>query len=405
MHGDANNRITPLAPYTREAAILTVLRVYQVVARLPSFEMSRQSLKMTVGETRQINAALLAYSDSTWDRTVTWQSSNTSVAEVSGSGRVTAKGVGTAIITAKTNRFSLDCTVTVVDDNGVSFTVSVDKIEFWSADTETMFGASKNVCCDEQFSEYGGVENIYNLINFEKHIYLTSGKVREWFGTAVSTSIPTWLNVDTDNPYTIEVVGPQDVVSVDEDGTVECIAFLKPDDEPKTTGIVITSPWDGTRITIPVTVHYLPVYDINSAEYREAYGRALLQLCNEARAEIGVAPMTYAGEVQDVADLRSTETLVKFSHTRPNGEKVYTAFTELGYSEYTIYMIGENIVETCGIIDMSPERCAKECFDIWMSSPGHKANILTPRYTQMAASVASDDGGFDITSAQLFIIK
>lgn len=405
MLGDANNRITPRAPYTREAAILTVLRVYKVVACLPSFEMSRHSVQMTAGETRQINAVLLAESDSTWDRNVTWQSSNTSVAEVSGSGLVTANGVGTAIITAKTNRFSSNCTVTVVDNDGVSFSVSIDKIEFWSADIETMFGASRNVCCDEQFFEYGGAENTDNVLNSVKYIHLTSGKVREWFGTSVSTSVPTWLDLDADNPYTVEVVGPQDVVSVDEDGTVECTAFLKPGDEPRTTSIVVTSPWDGTSITIPVTVHYLPVYDVNGAEYRDEFGRELLKLCNEARKELGIPAMTYDSNIQDVADLRAEEMSERFGHTRPNGERYLTAFTDCGHGEYLSKTSGENAARS-GFADCcvySPAAVAKDAFDLWMSSTGHKANILGPRYQKMCASIYFDwSGGTGYTMAQVF---
>ncbi len=403
MLGDANNRITPRAPYTREAAILTILRVYQFAACLPRFEMGQHSIKITVGETRQINVAFIA--DSASDKTVTWQSNNTSVAEVSDSGLVTANGVGTAIITAKTNRSSLNCTVTVVDDDGVSFSVSIDKIEFWSADIETMFGASQNVCCDEQFFKYGGAENTDNVLNSVKYIHLTSGKVREWFGTSVSTSVPTWLNLDSDNPYTVEVVGPQDVVSVDEDGTVECIAFLKPGDEPRTTSIVVTSPWDGSSITIPVTVHYFPVYDVNGAEYRDAFGRELLKLCNEARKEIGVSEMIYDSNIQDVADLRAEEMAERFGHIRPNGEGYSTAFTECGHSEYLSKISGENAARSgfANYYVYSPAAVAKDAFDLWMSSTGHKANILRPSFQKMCASIYVDwVGGTGYTMAQVF---
>ncbi len=73
------------------------------------------SLSMAVGDT-QIIYANITPSDAT-DNTVAWSSSNTAIATVSSSGIVTAKAIGTATITARTNDGGLtaSCNVSVID--------------------------------------------------------------------------------------------------------------------------------------------------------------------------------------------------------------------------------------------------------------------------------------------------
>ncbi|MBR3372628.1 MAG: Ig-like domain-containing protein [Bacteroidaceae bacterium] len=73
---------------------------------------------------RTLTATVLP--DNTANKTVTWESSNTAVAEVSGSGVVTPKGYGTAVITATTtdgSNMSAICDVTVK----VATSISLDK--------------------------------------------------------------------------------------------------------------------------------------------------------------------------------------------------------------------------------------------------------------------------------------
>lgn len=73
------------------------------------------SLSMAVGDTQTIFAKITP-SDAT-DNTVSWSSSNPSIATVSSSGIVTAKSVGTATVTARTNDGGLtaSCNVSVID--------------------------------------------------------------------------------------------------------------------------------------------------------------------------------------------------------------------------------------------------------------------------------------------------
>jgi uncharacterized protein YjdB len=79
-----------------------------------SVSLSPEELTLAKGDSRLLDAIVLPSTAS--DKSVTWSSSNTSVATVSSSGAVTAKAVGRATITATTNdgEKKASCSVTVI---------------------------------------------------------------------------------------------------------------------------------------------------------------------------------------------------------------------------------------------------------------------------------------------------
>jgi len=95
----------------------------QVDVPVTSVTMSPTSLNLKVGETGSLTATVAPSNAS--DKTLTWKSSDTSVATVS-NGTVTAKAVGTATITATSNNGkSATATVTVSKDDVAVTSVSV----------------------------------------------------------------------------------------------------------------------------------------------------------------------------------------------------------------------------------------------------------------------------------------
>lgn len=96
--------------------------------------------KINAGETTKVEASV--YPSNAEDKTISWESSDTSVLTVSDTGSLTAVGVGTATITAKTSRgTSKKFTITVNE-------VMAESISLANNDTDVLLGDSKNLKCE-----------------------------------------------------------------------------------------------------------------------------------------------------------------------------------------------------------------------------------------------------------------
>ena len=102
--------------------------------------------------------------------------------------------------------------------------------------------------------------------------------------------------------------------------------------------------------------------DVSGTE-RYDYAFQVLEIVNKERAGVGASPLTMDKDLLSAAMLRTAETVVSFSHTRPNGEMCYTASSK---------MSGENIAMGSGGASGTPAQVMNQ----WMNSPGHKSNIL-----------------------------
>ena len=97
----------------------------EIGIRVTSIVLNQTSLKLQIGQGETLKATIMPTNAT--NKSVTWSSSNTSVATVSSTGLVTAKAAGTATITCKANDGngkSATCTVTVtapVEDPSISF--------------------------------------------------------------------------------------------------------------------------------------------------------------------------------------------------------------------------------------------------------------------------------------------
>lgn len=98
----------------------------------------------------------------------------------------------------------------------------------------------------------------------------------------------------------------------------------------------------------------------------------ILRLVNQERAKAGLAPVTLDKNMGAAALVRAKEIVSNFSHTRPNGTGFATALKEQGVSYRGA---GENIAWG--------QRTAEAVMEAWMSSPGHRANILDAKYTKL----------------------
>lgn len=95
------------------------------------------------------------------------------------------------------------------------------------------------------------------------------------------------------------------------------------------------------------------------------YASQVITLLNEQRVNNGLSPLTADSTLTAAAMQRAAETVIYFSHTRPDGSRCFTAF-DGGWR-------GENIA--AGQAD--PD----EVITGWMNSTGHRENILKANYT------------------------
>jgi uncharacterized protein YjdB len=116
---DDSGNVTGISPGTAtitafvgDGSISASCQVTTVVS-ISNLYLSDTELCLKKGEEYTLTAQVLP-EDTTEDRTVTWSSSDDSVATVDSTGKITAIGGGTAIITAQTGTHSAQCIVTVV---------------------------------------------------------------------------------------------------------------------------------------------------------------------------------------------------------------------------------------------------------------------------------------------------
>lgn len=116
----------------------------------------------------------------------------------------------------------------------------------------------------------------------------------------------------------------------------------------------------------------------------KSFETEVIRLVNVQRANRGLQTLTQNWELSRVARYKSQDMLNKnyFSHTSPTYGSPFTMMENFG-----IYFssAGENIA--------MGQRTPAEVMNAWMNSPGHRANILSPTYTQIGVGLAKNQNG------------
>ncbi len=99
------------------------------------------------------------------------------------------------------------------------------------------------------------------------------------------------------------------------------------------------------------------------AEYNYDMAYQVLEQVNQRREENGLGTLKMDEELLDAAMLRAAEISIYFSHDRPSGQSCFTVNSKV---------MAENIA--------AGNNSAVSVMDSWMSSSGHKANILGEDY-------------------------
>ena len=100
----------------------------------------------------------------------------------------------------------------------------------------------------------------------------------------------------------------------------------------------------------------------------------VLKLTNNERAEAGLEPLKLNNKLASAADEHSNSMAEDdfFSHTGIDGLNIGDRVKNKGYQYQTV---GEN--------SAAGYSTASEVVKAWMNSPGHRANILNPNYTEI----------------------
>ncbi|MCX7593286.1 MAG: CAP domain-containing protein [Fischerella sp.] len=104
------------------------------------------------------------------------------------------------------------------------------------------------------------------------------------------------------------------------------------------------------------------------------FEKQVLELTNQERAKAGLQPLKGNAELDYAADKYAEEMSERgiLSHTGPDGSLPWDRAKAVGYEAQTM---GENIA--------AGQETPEQVVQAWMNSPGHRANILNPDFTEL----------------------
>lgn len=131
-------------------------------------------------------------------------------------------------------------------------------------------------------------------------------------------------------------------------------------------------------------------FSANNSQVDDQFIRnEVFNLTNELRQNQGLNSLTYNADLELAGDIRAEETIISFSHTRPNGSDPFTVLTDdQNPPNYQYSYIGENL--GMATYHSTDEYMAQLIFDGWMNSEGHYENMVKAEYTEMGVGVAYD---------------
>ncbi len=120
------------------------------------------------------------------------------------------------------------------------------------------------------------------------------------------------------------------------------------------------------------------------------YKAEVLRLVNIEREKIGASALKSLDTLIPMADVRAKESAASFSHTRPNGTRCFTIFSE---NSMKYIAAGENLAYGFN--------APASVVAAWMKSEGHKRNILDPDFKYIGIGYYANENG-KIYCSQLF---
>lgn len=127
----------------------------------------------------------------------------------------------------------------------------------------------------------------------------------------------------------------------------------------------------------------------------EEVEKRVIELSNEARKQQGLAPLSPSVTLHSAATHHS-EDMQKFkffAHTNPQ-DPTNTLSRRLKVAGSTSLASAENIFQCEGY---KPEELAKMAVQSWLTSPGHRRNLLDPSYNRIGVGIVGGKDGYYFT--------
>lgn len=109
------------------------------------------------------------------------------------------------------------------------------------------------------------------------------------------------------------------------------------------------------------------------------FAQEVVALVNMERRSEGLPPLTEISALDNFAQTRSLEIVSRFEHVRPDGSNPLDDMMSAGY-----HSAGENIA--------AGQPTPESVMDGWMSSPTHRANILSPDFSYIGVGYCESGG-------------
>lgn len=138
------------------------------------------------------------------------------------------------------------------------------------------------------------------------------------------------------------------------------------------------------QISNPSMIYVGQKINIPEASPLQSLENEVARLVNVERANRGLQTLTINWQLSRVARYKSQDMINKnyFSHTSPTYGSPFQMMEDFGLH---FSAAGENIAYG--------QRTAQEVMNAWMNSPGHRANILSPSYTEIGVGAAKKADG------------
>ena len=180
--------------------------------------------------------------------------------------------------------------------------------------------------------------------------------------TTKKTTSSTTVKETTEKPTTTTTEAP--TTTTEEPTTTTTETPTTSTEAPTTTTEVTTTTTAEPSETKPQSL------GDNSGSFNSDMAKEVLTLVNQKRQENGLAPLSWNKTLAKAADVRATEIVVSFSHTRPDGSEWWSAGAQT--------QMGENLA--------FGQTSATEVVEAWMKSSTHRGNILSSSYSVIGVS-------------------